>query len=94
MRRLGRGIRVTSATPDGVAEMLEVPSKRFVVGLQWHPERPDVSDSGDKVADALVHAARTRRATLSGCRRRTPGSRPDGDAARAGGGPPSITSAA
>src|SRR4051794_19220299 len=65
VRRLGRGIRVTSATPDGMAEMLEVPARRFVVGLQWHPERPDVSDSGDRVAVALVHAARTRRATLS-----------------------------
>jgi gamma-glutamyl-gamma-aminobutyrate hydrolase PuuD len=65
VRRLGRGIRVTSATPDGMAEMLEVPSKRFVLGLQWHPERADVSDAGDRIADALVNAARTRRYTLS-----------------------------
>jgi putative glutamine amidotransferase len=65
IRRLGRGIRVTSATPDGMAEMLEVPSKRFVLGLQWHPERADVSDAGDRIADALVGAARTRRYALS-----------------------------
>jgi RNA polymerase sigma factor (sigma-70 family) len=65
VRRLGRGIRVTSATPDGVAEMLEVPSRRFVLGLQWHPERADVSDAGDRIADALVGAARTRRYTLA-----------------------------
>jgi RNA polymerase sigma factor (sigma-70 family) len=65
IRRLGRGIRVTSATPDGVAEMLEVPSRRFVLGVQWHPERPDVSDAGDRIADALVGAARTRRFTLA-----------------------------
>jgi RNA polymerase sigma factor (sigma-70 family) len=65
IRRLGRGIRVTSATPDGVAEMLEVPSRRFVLGVQWHPERPDVSDAGDRIADALVGAARTRRFALA-----------------------------
>jgi putative glutamine amidotransferase len=65
IRRLGRGVRVTSATPDGVAEMIEVPSRRFVLGLQWHPERMDVGNAGDRVADALVHSARTRRAALS-----------------------------
>jgi len=65
VRRLGRGVRVTSATPDGVIEMLEVPSRRFVLGLQWHPEHAEVSDAGDRIADALVGAARTRRATLA-----------------------------
>lgn len=65
IRRLGRGVRVTSATPDGVAEMIEIPSKRFVIGLQWHPERADIGPAGDRVADALVRSARTRRAALS-----------------------------
>jgi putative glutamine amidotransferase len=65
IRRLGRGVRVTSATPDGVAEMIEVPSKRFVLGLQWHPEHRDQGTAGAQVADALVHSARTRRAALS-----------------------------
>jgi putative glutamine amidotransferase len=65
IRRLGRGVRVTSATPDGVAEVIEVPAQRFALGLQWHPERPDIGDAGDRVADALVHAARTRRAAIS-----------------------------
>lgn len=65
VRRLGRGIRVTSATPDGVVEMVEVPARRFALGLQWHPERADSAGAGDRVAEALVHAARTRRATLS-----------------------------
>jgi putative glutamine amidotransferase len=60
VRRLGRGVRVTSATPDGVVEMIEVPGRRFAIGLQWHPERPDVAGAGDRVADALVGAARTR----------------------------------
>ncbi|MBX5443436.1 MAG: gamma-glutamyl-gamma-aminobutyrate hydrolase family protein, partial [Solirubrobacteraceae bacterium] len=63
VRRLGRGVRVTSETADGVVEMLEVPSRRFALGLQWHPERPDVA-AGGRVADAFVAAARTRRAAL------------------------------
>jgi gamma-glutamyl-gamma-aminobutyrate hydrolase PuuD len=59
VRRLGRGVRVTSLSSDGVVEMVEVPSRRFVLGLQWHPERSDVAEAGGRVADALVSAART-----------------------------------
>jgi gamma-glutamyl-gamma-aminobutyrate hydrolase PuuD len=39
--------------------MIEVPGRRFAIGLQWHPERPDAAGAGDRVADALVGAART-----------------------------------
>jgi RNA polymerase sigma factor (sigma-70 family) len=65
IRRLGRGVRVTSASPDGIAEIIEIPQRRFALGLQWHPERSDIGDAGDRIADALVHSARTRRAALS-----------------------------
>jgi putative glutamine amidotransferase len=65
IRRLGRGTRVTSMTGDGVVEMIEVPQRRFVLGLQWHPERTDVGDAGRRIGEALVDAARTRRAALS-----------------------------
>jgi putative glutamine amidotransferase len=33
------GFRVTARTADGVVEALESPGHRFVVGVQWHPER-------------------------------------------------------
>lgn len=59
VRRLGRGVRVTSLSGDGIVEMVEVPSKRFVLGLQWHPEHTDVAEAGGRVAAALVSAART-----------------------------------
>jgi len=37
--RLGKGLRVTARHPDdGVVEAVERPDKRFVVGVQWHPE--------------------------------------------------------
>lgn len=58
VRRLGRGVRASSVSPDGVVEMLEVPSRRFVLGLQWHAEREDLDHVGAAVADALVSAAR------------------------------------
>jgi putative glutamine amidotransferase len=37
--RIGEGLVVTARSPeDGVVEALEMPSRRFVVAVQWHPE--------------------------------------------------------
>ena len=36
--RLGEGVRLTARATDGVPEAIEVPSKHFAVGVQWHPE--------------------------------------------------------
>ncbi|HEX8744922.1 MAG TPA: sigma-70 family RNA polymerase sigma factor [Thermoleophilaceae bacterium] len=58
VRRLGRGLRATSASPDGVVETLEVPGHRFAVGVQWHPERDQGARAGEHLAAALVEAAR------------------------------------
>jgi gamma-glutamyl-gamma-aminobutyrate hydrolase PuuD len=36
--RIGEGLRVTGWAEDGTIEALEDPSKRFAVGVLWHPE--------------------------------------------------------
>lgn len=36
--RLGRGIVVSATAEDGVIEAVELPEKRFCLGVQWHPE--------------------------------------------------------
>lgn len=38
VRTLGRGLRPTAWSADGLVEALEVPSHPFVLGVQWHPE--------------------------------------------------------
>lgn len=46
----------TAWAQDGVIEALEDPQRRFVLGVQWHPE-----ESGDiQLFTALVHAASAR----------------------------------
>jgi putative glutamine amidotransferase len=35
----GRELRVTATAPDGVIEAVEDTAGRFIVGVQWHPER-------------------------------------------------------
>ncbi|MDQ3739470.1 MAG: gamma-glutamyl-gamma-aminobutyrate hydrolase family protein [Actinomycetota bacterium] len=36
--RLGRGLRVSGTSPDGVVEAIEDPRAAFHVGVQWHAE--------------------------------------------------------
>jgi gamma-glutamyl-gamma-aminobutyrate hydrolase PuuD len=54
--RLGRGVRVAARSPDGLVEALEVPGRRFALGVQWHPER-DRGPESARLAQALVEAA-------------------------------------
>jgi len=43
--RVGEGLIVTARDPeDGVIEAVERPDKKFVIGVQWHPENQFASD--------------------------------------------------
>lgn len=61
IKRLGRRLRVAATSPDGLVETIERDDRRFVLGLQWHPEL-DPGGRGDLVAEALVQVARERAA--------------------------------
>ena len=51
---LGRDLVVTARAGDGVVEAVELPSARFVLAVQWHPEEA----MDQRPFDALVRAAR------------------------------------
>jgi putative glutamine amidotransferase len=52
--RLGAGLIVSGVSPlDDLPEAIELPDRRFVLGVQWHPE----ADDGSPVIGALVQAA-------------------------------------
>jgi putative glutamine amidotransferase len=52
---LGAGLLVTGTSAlDELPEAIELPDKRFVLGVQWHPE----ADHSSKVVAAFVEAAR------------------------------------
>ncbi|MDK1374732.1 MULTISPECIES: gamma-glutamyl-gamma-aminobutyrate hydrolase family protein [unclassified Sinorhizobium] len=49
---------VTARGPDGVVEAIELSSRSFAMGLQWHPELLDAeSHPGARIFDAFVKAA-------------------------------------
>lgn len=58
--RVAPPLRVAGTTEDGIVEALEDPAHRWVVSVQWHPERPEVAASFAPLFAALVEAARDR----------------------------------
>ncbi len=52
--RLGEGLVQTAESPDGVKEGVESPRHRFVVGIQWHPERMQADGRQQALFRALV----------------------------------------
>jgi putative glutamine amidotransferase len=61
VRDVGEGLEVTGwATVDDLPEVLEDPTRRFALGVQWHPE----ADSGSPLIAALVDEARQRAGSL------------------------------
>lgn len=56
--RLGGGLIEAARAADGTLEALEDPSRRFALGVQWHPE----AGQDQRLFDALVEEARVYRA--------------------------------
>jgi putative glutamine amidotransferase len=60
---LGEGLIVSGvSTLDELPEAIELPGKRFVLGVQWHPE----ADESSAVVGALVAAAARSAGALAG----------------------------
>ena len=55
--RLGSGLREAARAEDGTLEAVEDPSKRFALGVLWHPE----AGEDMKLFEALVAEARAYR---------------------------------
>ncbi len=51
VREPGAGVRIVARAPDGVVEAIELPARRFVLGLQWHLELMLGQDAG---AEAIL----------------------------------------
>ncbi len=70
--RVGKGLRVTALSEDGIVEGLEDPSFPLMAAVQWHPERLAEGD-GDHLAPfrLLVERAGEYRAPPSGAKIRT-----------------------
>jgi putative glutamine amidotransferase len=59
VKETGDGFRVIGRSDDGVVEAIERPSRRFAVGVQWHPEDMIGADAlACRLFDIFVDATR------------------------------------
>jgi putative glutamine amidotransferase len=56
--RLARALAATAFSHDGYVEGLESTEHRWVMGVQWHPERPEMHPASDPLFAAFVAACR------------------------------------
>jgi len=58
VKALGDGLVVSATAPDGVIEAVEDPTKRFCLGVQWHPENFYRTGEFRELFEAFVNASR------------------------------------
>ena len=55
---LAGGLRCVASSPDRFVEAIESAAHRWTVGVQWHPERPEMHPAADALFRAFVAACR------------------------------------
>jgi putative glutamine amidotransferase len=58
IKRLGKGLKDTAHTSDGIIEAIEIKDYPFFVGVQWHPERMIDYPCHATLFRALVNASK------------------------------------
>jgi gamma-glutamyl-gamma-aminobutyrate hydrolase PuuD len=56
--RLAPSLAPLAYSPDGLVEAVESRAQRWVVGVQWHPERPEMHPAADALFAAFVAVCR------------------------------------
>ncbi len=56
VKDVGPGVRINARAPDGVVEGIELPGKRFCLGVEWHPEYA-IDPGDDLIFAAFVKAS-------------------------------------
>jgi len=54
---LGRSLVITARADDGIIEGLELPNRRWVLAVQWHPERAEIGAQSRPLFEAFIAAA-------------------------------------
>jgi putative glutamine amidotransferase len=57
LKVIGEGLVVSATAPDGIVEAVEDPSKKFCLGVQWHPENFYRTGEFREIFEGLVNAA-------------------------------------
>lgn len=63
IKDLGQGLIATATAPDGIIEAVEDPSRRFCLGVQWHPENFYRTGEFRPLFEGFIQAAQQRKST-------------------------------
>jgi len=66
--RLAPGLRALALSPDGMVEAVQVEGHPWAVGVQWHPERPEMWGEGPQPEGPIAAAAPLFAAFIAACR--------------------------
>ena len=61
--------RALALSPDGIVEAVQVEGHPWAVGVQWHPERPEMWGEGPQPEGPIAAAAPLFAAFIAACRR-------------------------
>jgi len=65
-KHMGEGLQPVAYAEDGVVEAIECTDpNRFILGVQWHPERVRFDDHREKIFGGFMNAAREYRGSAS-----------------------------
>ena len=56
--RLAPSLAPLAYSPDGLVEAMESRAQRWVVGVEWHPERPEMHPASDALFAAFIAVCR------------------------------------
>jgi putative glutamine amidotransferase len=56
INKIGSGLTVAAQAPDGIVEAIEIAGKKFVIGVQWHPEVMDDDPVALRLLQAFINA--------------------------------------
>lgn len=65
VKTLGKGLKISAVSPDGVIEGIEYPDHPFALGVQWHPECLYQTDIySRRLFQAFIRIARSKSPSL------------------------------
>ncbi len=56
VKSVGKEMVISGVAPDGIIEAIEMPNRKFVIGIEWHPEYL-VSQADEKLIQSFIKAA-------------------------------------
>ncbi len=66
---LAPGLRPLALSPDGLVEAVQVEGHPWALGVQWHPERPEMWGVGPQLEGPIADAQPLFAAFIAACRR-------------------------